>query len=122
MTLKTNDILVDHKEILSAFVLCNTNSGEKSVEWEKIDGKSLYLERFAVHVKHSKKGIGSLMLAKAKQVAKESGAEYLRLFVVDCNKPAIQFYEKNNFTRATGIYHDVFDGLELYQFGYETKL
>ncbi|MGB4609141.1 MAG: GNAT family N-acetyltransferase [Saccharofermentanales bacterium] len=95
----------------------------ESIEWENINSKSLYLDRFAVNVNYSKKGIGSLMISKAKQIAKESGAEYLRLFVVDINKPAIQFYEKNGFRKAIGIYTEVFDvGFKLRQFGYEIKL
>lgn len=34
------------------------------------------------------------MIAKAKEIAREQGAEYLRLFVADINRPAIQLYEK----------------------------
>lgn len=35
------------------------------------------------------------MFEKAKETAKELGAEYLRLLVVDNNKPAIHLYMKN---------------------------
>lgn len=59
----------------------------------------------------------------AKKVAKDLKAEYLRLFVVDINKPAINFYEKNGFVKASGVYYEVFDdGFELCEIGYEIKL
>jgi GNAT superfamily N-acetyltransferase len=116
-------ILIDNQEIISAFALCDENRGEKLVKWEDGNAKSLYLDRFAVNVNYSKKGIASLMINKAKQVATNLGAEYLRLFVVDINKPAIQLYEKNHFKRAIGVYNEVFDdGFELREFGYEIKL
>ena len=52
-----------------------------------------------------------------------AGARYLRLFVVDINEPAIQLYEKNNFSKAKGIYDEVFDdGFILHEFGYEIKV
>jgi ribosomal protein S18 acetylase RimI-like enzyme len=116
-------IMLNDEEIISSFALCNTNTGEDSINWQSTSGKALYLDRFAVNVKYSKKGIGSLMLVMAKKVAKDLGAEYLRLFVVDINKPAIKFYEKNGFAKAAGIYYEKFDdGFELCEFGYEIKL
>lgn len=68
-------------------------------------------------------GIGSLALEKARETAKKLGAAYLRLFVVDINKPAIQLYIKNGFVKADGIYEEEFDdGFVLHEYGYETKL
>lgn len=78
-------ILMNNNEIVSAFVLCDKNAGEKSVEWKCDCCKVLYLDRFGVNVNYLRKGIGSLMLRKAKETAKKLGAEYLRLFVVDIN-------------------------------------
>jgi GNAT superfamily N-acetyltransferase len=117
-------ILIDNQEIISAFALCDENRVEKSsVKWENDNAKAFYLDRLAVNANYSKKGIASLMINKAKQLAANLGAEYLRLFVVDINKPAIQLYEKNHFNRAIGVYKKVFDdGFELREFGYEIKL
>ena len=68
-------------------------------------------------------GIGSSMITKAKEIARTLGAEYLRLFVVDINEPAIRLYEKNYFFKVKGIYNEVFDdGFVLHEFGYETKV
>lgn len=113
-------VLVSGDEILSAFALCDTSQGEASVEWMDSRKKALYLERLGVNVSHAGKGIGSLMLKRARETAKELGAEYLRLFVVDINEPAIRLYGKNGFTRANGVYNEAIDeGLVLREYGFE---
>lgn len=115
--LKTKD------EILSAFVLGKSSSGENAVEWKEPDAKAIYLDRLGVNVKYSRAGIGRLMLEKAKEIARSNDAEYLRLFVVDTNVPAIRLYENNNFIKAKGIYEERFeDGFCLYEFGYEIEI
>jgi ribosomal protein S18 acetylase RimI-like enzyme len=116
-------VLYDDTEIVSAFVLCSTNSGENSVDWKDNVGKALYIDRLGVNVNYSRQGIGSLMLAKARETAKTLGAEYLRLFVVDINEPAICLYTKNGFTKATGVYYEVIeDDIVLHEYGYEILL
>jgi ribosomal protein S18 acetylase RimI-like enzyme len=116
-------VLYDKTELVSAFVLCSTNSGEKSVNWKDNAGKALYIDRFGVNVNYAGKGIGSFMLTKARETAKTLGAEYLRLFVVDINEPAICLYTKNGFTKATGVYDEVIDDdLVLHEYGYEILL
>jgi len=113
-------ILFDHDEIISAFVLCNTNEGEKSVEWKDNQHKALYLERFGVNVNYLRKGTGNLMLKKAKETAKKLGAKYLRLFVADINKPAIHLYLNNGFIRVNGVYDEVIDhDFVLHEYGFE---
>ena len=63
------------------------------------------------------------MLNKAKVISKNLGANYLRLFVVDINEPAISLYIKNGFKRVKGMYEERFDdGFVLYEFGYEFRL
>lgn len=116
-------VLTQNAEIISAFALCNSNSGENAVEWKNNNGNPVYLDRFGVNVKYSRKGIGSLMLTKAKEAAKSKDADYLRLFVVDRNQPAINLYEKNGFRRGEGIYDEIIDDdLTLHEFGYEMRL
>lgn len=116
-------VLLNNGEIVSAFALCKTNSGENEVNWNDNHAEVLYIDRLGVNIKYSKKGIGSLMLDKAKEISKTFGAEYLRLFVVDINIPAIQLYIKNGFVKADGIYDEVFaDGFVLHEYGYEIKL
>lgn len=116
-------ILLDGDVIVSAFVLCDTNSGESSIIWRDKQSKVLYLDRFAVNVNYLRKGIGSLMLENAKDTARKLGAEYLRLFVVDINEPAICLYHKNSFIKRDGVYKEVIDdNLILYEYGFEVRL
>ena len=116
-------VLVDHEEIISAFALCDTNAGEKAVQWKENSAKALYIDRLGVNVRYAKKGIGSFMLAKAKETARAAGAEYLRLFVVDVNQPAIKLYIKNGFVKADGVFNEVFDdGFTLHEYGYEIEI
>lgn len=116
-------VLVDKDEIVSAFALTKTNIGAISVEWINESDKVYYLDRLGVNKEYSNKGIDSYMLNKAKDISRNLGAEYLRLFVVDINKPAINLYIKNGFNKAKGIYEKKFDnGFVLYEFGYEIKL
>lgn len=113
-------ILLDNDEIVSAFALCDINPSEESIEWQDKQVKALYLDRLGVNVNYARRGIGSFMLEKAKGTAKESGAEYLRLFVVDINKPAIYLYVKNDFIRGNGVYDEVIDDdLVLHEYGFE---
>lgn len=110
-------------ELMSAFALCERNSGEASIRWKHDGGMALYLDRFGVNARYLRRGIGSLMLERAKQAAKEAGAAYLRLFVVDINEPAIRLYARNGFVKADGIYDEAVDGgLVLREYGFETAL
>lgn len=116
-------LLVEKENIVSAFALCQTNAGENAVKWENVNAKAVYIDRFAVCVSYLKRGIGSITLEKAKEIAKTMGAEYLRLFVVDMNAPAISLYEKQGFVKAKGIYYEKIDeDLTLQEYGYEIRL
>lgn len=116
-------ILLNNGEIVSAFVLSDTNSGETAVEWNDNHAKAVYIDILGVNIKYLKKGLGSLMLDKAKEIAKTLNAEYLRLFVVDINIPAIQLYTKKEFIKVNGVYNEIFDdGFVLHEHGYEIKL
>ncbi len=56
-------------------------------------------------------------------MATEKNAEYLRLFVIDFNIPAINLYEKFGFKQVKGVYKEVIDEtLSFDEFGYEIKL
>ena len=63
------------------------------------------------------------MLKEAKDLTKQAGARYLRLFVVDSNEPAISLYQKNGFETADGIYEEVIDDdLVLREYGMEAEI
>ena len=82
-----------------------------------------YIERLGVNVDYLRRGIGLLTINKAMALAKEMNGEYLRLFVVDNNKAAINLYQKAGLKRAAGIYEEVIDdNLTLYELGFEIKI
>lgn len=115
-------VLEENNEIVSAFALCNSNAGAEYVKWENKYDKALYIDRLGVNVNYSRKGIGSVMLNKAIVLARDKGAKYLRLFVVDVNKPAINLYIKNGFKMVDGIYDEIIDyDLVLHEFGFEIE-
>ena len=116
-------LLEESDQIIAAFVLSEASSGEKAVRWNNPNGRALYLDRFAVNPSHSGKGIGRFMLDKACEVARTKRAEYLRLFVVDINRPAISLYQKYGLKPAEGIYREEIDrDLVLCEIGYEIRL
>lgn len=116
-------VLIDNNEIISAFVLTSSNNGADSIIWDNKNAEAIYIDRLGVNTDYLGKGIGTLTIQKAISISKQKNKKYLRLFVVDNNKPAICLYEKAGFTRAKGIYHEVIDDeLTLHEYGYEIKL
>lgn len=116
-------ILDDSGIIVSAIVLCGTNPAQESIKWQDKNAKVLYVERFGVNVSYQRRGIAVTMLRFAMDIAKEQGAEYLRLFVVDRNLPAIGLYEKFGFQRMDGVfYEDIAEGIIYNEYGYEIRI
>ena len=115
-------LLTEGDDIAAAFALCESNSGEGYLKWKNINGKALYLDRFGVNTDYLRQGTGSLALKNAIEIAAQKGADCLRLFVVDINKPAINLYLKNGFSQADGIYEEKIDDFVLYEYGFEKEL
>ncbi|WP_250228801.1 GNAT family N-acetyltransferase [Anaeropeptidivorans aminofermentans] len=113
----------EHDIIVAAFALCESHAGENYMKWENAHEKALYLDRFGVNVDYARRGIGSTMLRHAIALARQKNAKYLRLFVVDINKPAINAYLKNGFRKAEGIYEErIDDDLILREYGFEIEI
>lgn len=69
------------------------------------------------------KGIGSIMLDHAITLTKEKNTKYLRLFVVDINKPAINLYIKNGFRQVDVVYEEKLDDdYVLREYGFEIEV
>jgi ribosomal protein S18 acetylase RimI-like enzyme len=116
-------LVEEHDDIVAAFALCESNAGESYVKWKNAHDKALYLDRFGVNVDYSRRGIGSIMLKHAITLTKQKNAKYLRLFVVDINKPAINVYLKNGFRQVDGIYKErIDDDLMLREYGFEIEI
>ena len=115
-------IMEEYGVIVAAFVLCDSNAGARYVKWEKTQAKALYLDRLGVNVDYLRKGIGSRTLREAVVLARDKGAQYVRLFVVDINEPAISLYRKNGFKQVDGIYEEkIDDELVLHEYGFEIE-
>lgn len=115
-------LLEDCGKLVSAFALCPSHAGNQSVEWENSRAKAVYIDRLGVAAQYARTGIGGMALKQAARLAWEQGAEYVRLFVVQENYPAIRFYEKHGFCKAGGIYkEEACEGFTLWEYGYEKK-
>lgn len=65
----------------------------------------LHITNLLVLDKYRKKGIGTMLIEKVKQIAKEEDRRIITLETQSCNVPAIDFYLKNGFTFAgTNMY------------------
>lgn len=115
-------ILTKYDDIVAAFVLCESNDGEDYLKWKNAKEKALYIDRFGVNVKYLRQGIAGLMLENAMELAKLKNAKYLRLFVVDINKPAINLYLKNGFKQIDGKYEERIEDFILYEYGFEIEI
>ena len=116
-------LVEDIDDIVAAFALCESNAGESYVKWGNTHEKALYIDRFGVNVDYSRRGIGSIMLNHAITLTKRNKAKYLRLFVVDINKPAINVYLKNGFKQVFGIYEEkIDDNIILREYGFEIEV
>lgn len=106
--------------IVGSFALCESNAGESCVKWENPNSKALYIERFGVNVDYSRQGIGSIMLEHAITLTKQMNVKYLRLFVININKPAINLYLKNGLRQVDGIYEETIDAnITFHEYGFE---
>ena len=116
-------LVYDEGQLLSVFALCEWSNGEDAVEWQDNTAKPLYLYRFATNVNFLRKGIGETVVKKALEISKNLGAEYLRLFVVKTNTPAVELYKKMGFSVAKGTFHiSMGEALTLDEYGFEIKL
>lgn len=113
-------VLAQGREIAGAFALCLPDPGPSGPCWSCGADEALELARLGVCVERRGQGLGSLLIRRAAALAREAGKRQLRLLVVDGNRPAIAFYEKNGFRRVEGFYDNVVDkGLTLREYGYE---
>ena len=99
-------ILLENDRPVAAVALCHSIWDDSSVEYEDANAEARYIERLAVRPDHWRMGLSRLMMEEIEKTAREKGAEYLRLFVLESNKPAYSLYEKIGFRRIGGV-HDI---------------
>ena len=59
---------------------------------------SLDIDRIYLSDAYKGRDLGTKLLQKAESIAKNNNKSYLTLGVLMLNKPAVSFYEKNNFS------------------------
>lgn len=112
----------ENHEIISASALVEKIEETDSIKWEKLNEKACYIARLGVNPNNSRRGIGSIMIENLMQETKRKKAKYLCLFVVDTNEPAINFYLKNGFKKADGMFVEQIDeDCILTEFGFEIE-
>ena len=119
-------LLTDGDELVGGFTLCGFIDCGGQVKWADDGARAVYLDRVGVSVDRLRQGAGERLVREAAALAAGRGAEYLRLFVVDINRPAIALYEKCGFERAEGVYEERFTGddydYSFMEYGYEKHL
>lgn len=116
-------LLQNDDALAAAFVLSPACEGDSVIRWQDCGAKAVYLRRFGVSAGLSRRGIGMRAVDEAARIARESGAQWLRLLVYEANGPAMRLYEKAGFTRGGGSFDlDFYDGSSLHEYGYELKL
>lgn len=98
-------LLEDDTRLYSAILLTETTRGADVTDWSTPE-KAYYCGRFGVDPDFQRQGIASLTVHKLMEVVKEKGGRSLRLFVVDCNLPAIRLYQKLGFSQVDSVYID----------------
>ena len=116
-------VLLDEGKIISAVALSPTHEAEEAFAWEEPAASAVYLERLGVHTAYGRQGIGRKMVEEAMEIAKRLGVAYLRLFVVDVNEPAMQFYESLGFMRLEGEYEMIIsEDDKIIEYAFEIRL
>ena len=116
-------IMEENNTFIASFSLLDLAEGAEHINWKNNEADALYIGKLGVNVDYRRRGIAAGILMEAAKLAKDKGADCLRLMVVDINTPAIKLYEKMGFKRAEGIYDlRIDDELVLHEFGYERRL
>ena len=117
-------VLLKDSTIVAAFGLFDYFEIESRFEWSEKSSKVFYIGRLGINVDFQRQGIGSEAVNQAENLAKSKGANFLRIFVVDGNTPAMKLYEKNNYSKVVGISNEYleFNDATLTEFADEKEL
>ena len=115
-------LLEDGTGLAAAFALYQECPADPSLGWKAPEAPALYLARLGVSPSRMRSGLGSRALQAAMSLAQAQGAQWLRLFVVDNNAPALAFYAKNGFCQVSGHRTDDVGTGILCELGFEISL
>ncbi len=83
-------------EVIAGYLKVNTNDTQS----EKMGNNSLEVERIYIRGEFHKQGLGSILINKAIEIAKEQNKEKIWLGVWEKNESAITFYKKMDFVQT----------------------
>ena len=117
-------LLVEKNKIAGTFVMTKSNQIANYFQWEKPNSDYLYLTRIAVNVDFLRQGVGGLIIQNAKKIARSKNISYLRLSVIDINKPAINLYKKQGFKQVEGVFIEEIpqQNCSFVEYGFELSL
>ena len=116
-------VLTEGEEPVGAVALCKSDPGKMFIQWTSPDAPALYMARLGVALEKQRCGLGYTLMEHAITAARAQGAKYLRLFVAECNAPAIRLYERMGFQQMPGLYElRIDESMVLYERGYEIAL
>jgi ribosomal protein S18 acetylase RimI-like enzyme len=99
---KNNIILVaEENKKIKGVIVCKIKEVKNHVNIK--DSKSLWIDELCVKSESQKKGIGKLLMQKAKDIARKEGCIRLELNCWEFNENAIKFYEKQELTTQRRI-------------------
>ena len=87
---------VNQDNFLVGYAFCQIINHENHHAF--INFKTLYIDDICVDENIRNQGVGSLLLNKCKEFAKEQGCNYIELNVWEFNESAVKFYEKCGFS------------------------
>lgn len=87
--------LVEDNDKVVAYMKLNFDKAQT----EEGHKNTLEVQRIYILEKYKGKGIGKVLIQKAKELAKENSLSYIWLGVWENNFPAIKFYEKQGFEK-----------------------
>lgn len=123
ITLERLWLLCDGEKIAAAFAIdrCPYTDG---VTWQEPEAPAAVLMRLGVDPEYQRKRLGERCLEFAGKIAREQGCRYLRMLVVDINRPAEEFYIRCGCAKAGGSHAEHVEGIPggLTEYGYELKL
>ncbi|MBO5143210.1 MAG: GNAT family N-acetyltransferase [Clostridia bacterium] len=116
-------VLENDREIIGACTLCDSNEGEAHVKWSEETKNVFYINMLAINAKYMRQGIAGILLEKVKDFAKQKGINFIRLFVVDSNQPAINLYLKSGYSKVEGVYKEqITEDFSLTEYGFELEV
>ena len=98
MMLDENNIILlsEDNQIINGIIICKIRNIENHINLK--NAKVLWISEICVNKEYRRNGIGSALIEKAKEIARENNCVRLELNCWELNKDTIKFYESVGLT------------------------